>query len=116
MPKSNISDESWVELCSKIDEAEVILTVARRKIRSENAKFNFRNFLRGFVDYVETIARFDASNEKPLDRLSDYDTVKSMAIGTMFTYGRHKPETRSEGDWVSATTVPYWKVTIPPKK
>nr|WP_276975938.1 hypothetical protein [Ferrimicrobium acidiphilum] len=116
MTKSNIPDESWVELCSKIDEAEVTLMVARRKIRSENAKFNFKNFLRGFVNYVETITRVDASDEKPLDRLGDFDTVKSMAIKTMFTYGRLKPETSSKGDWVSATTVPYWKVVIPPKK
>lgn len=103
-----ISNESWHDLTARIENAKLELIVCRRKIRSENAKINFKNFVRGFVIQTETIALDYAQYyPKVKNPTADYDMVKLMAQGAMAIYGRWNPT-----DPVSIT--PYWKVAPMP--
>lgn len=108
--------ESWGSLLDKIEEAKLTLVISRRRIRSEEAAFNFKNFLRGLVYEVDTIAFFYAQRYPDVTNpTADHDLFKLMAFSSMLTYGTVEPTERNDflGDWESATNTPVQQVILP---
>ena len=103
-----IHNESWDDLTAKIENAKLQLIVSRRKIRSENATINFKNFVRGFVEDTNSIAfiyaQFYAKVKNPT---ADYDIVKLIAKGAMAVYGGWNPTD-------PVTITPFWEVPVRP--
>ncbi|MDG6989554.1 MAG: hypothetical protein JRN21_09605 [Nitrososphaerota archaeon] len=108
-----VPSESWVDLFGKIEEAKATLVFARMKIRSDRAMFNFSNFVRGFVIYVDALAQVDASLERKMTDFGDVNNVKLMARSTMLIYGRCMPREKGDGDWTPVSTIPYAQVRLP---
>jgi hypothetical protein len=107
-----IPQDSWLNLTIKMEQAKLELIVAKRKIRSKNAKINFENFLRGFVIETESIAFIYAQCYPSVKNpTADYNMVKLMALGAMSAYGGWdaKDPVAIEDYWTVPYVPPWWE-------